>query len=247
MAGALHPPSSRRRQGAPQNRAQSPRCRHARSFELNLIVFDQGVGEELVGCLLERGFRLLLVAAFDLDVEHLALAHACHAGNAEGFERPLDRLALGVKDAGFERNGDAGLHRVSSCSRYVAKFRRKPAQCTGAAAVCSKSRPRPATWPLSPTSRSAAQNAACVLETTGMPWRASSGCATPSVRKPPQEISRPSAPGTAVQTLEPSAMISASLLLPGSPKPNRPKPSSASTSKPCAIRKALSRLFTSSA
>src|SRR2546430_13191858 len=41
-------------------------------------------------------------------------------------------------------------------------FKHKPLQCTGAAVDCSRSRPRPATRPLSPTSRSAAQNAACV-------------------------------------------------------------------------------------
>src|SRR5262245_32201826 len=39
------------------------------------------------------------------------------------------------------------------------KFRHKPLQCTGAAVDCSRSRPRPATRPLSPRSRSAAQNA----------------------------------------------------------------------------------------
>ena len=59
----------------------------------------------------------------------------------------------------------------------------------GSACACSSSGPSPATWPLSPTRRSAAQNAAWVLDTTGMPWRSSSGFATPSVRKPPQEIS----------------------------------------------------------
>ena len=46
----------------------------------------------------------------------------------------------------------------------------------------------PPTWPLSPTSRIAAQNAAGVEETTGSPWSASSGLWTPSVRRPPHEI-----------------------------------------------------------
>src|SRR5262245_43378722 len=277
MRARLRPSSQHRPRAGPRGRCRerSRRCRRAtRSFHINSIILDQDVGEQLVGGLLERRLGLLAAASLDLDVEHLALAHARHAGDPERFERTLDRLALGIEDTGFERDGDARFHAIPifligtppsiwpespaaqapaaqaaaaapTCPQR-AKSRGKPPQCTGAAAR-SRRRPRPATWPLSPTSRSAAQNAACVLATTGMPWRASSGAATPSVRKPPQEISRPSAAGASPQALEPSAMMSASLLLPGSPKPNRPKPSSASTSKPCAVRKALSRLLTSSA
>src|SRR5262249_2300258 len=73
---------------------------------------DHRVGEELVGGLLERRFRLLAVARLDLDVEHLALTHAGHACDSERLERALDRLALRVEDAGLEGHGDAGLHGV---------------------------------------------------------------------------------------------------------------------------------------
>src|SRR5204862_6928626 len=78
--------------------------------ELHIIVLDQRIGEQAVGRLLERGLRLLAVAAVELYVEHLALADAYHAGNAEGFERTLDRLALRIEHARFERHGDTGLH-----------------------------------------------------------------------------------------------------------------------------------------
>ena len=50
------------------------------------------------------------VAAVDLDVEHLALAHAGDAGDAERLQRALDRLALRVEDAGLQGDGDAGFH-----------------------------------------------------------------------------------------------------------------------------------------
>src|SRR5262245_22574950 len=278
MSARLRRSSRRRPRAAPpwRYRERQRRCRRAtRSFHVDPIVLDQGVGEELVGGLLQRGLGLLAAAPLDLDVEHLALAHARHAGDPKRFERTLDGLALGIEDTGFERDGNARFHAIPSsfligtppsiwpespaaqalaaqaaaaaatCPQR-AKSRRKPPQCTGAAAR-SRRRPRPATWPLSPTSRSAAQNAACVLATTGMPWRDSSGAATPRVRKPPQEISRPSAAGASPQALDPSAMMSASLLLPGSPKPNSPKPSSDCTSKPCAARNAARRLLTSSA
>src|ERR1700756_907221 len=89
-----------------------PRYRRVvRSFHLDLIVLDQRIGEELVGRLLERGLRRFAIAPLDLDIEDFALAHARHAFDAQRFERPFDRLALGIEDAGFEGDGDAGLHR----------------------------------------------------------------------------------------------------------------------------------------
>src|ERR1051325_8533363 len=76
------------------------------SFDLDVVILDQGIGQKLVGCLLERSLRRLAVASLDLDVEHLALAHTRHAGDAERLERTLDRLALGIEDSGFEGDGD---------------------------------------------------------------------------------------------------------------------------------------------
>src|SRR5262249_13852601 len=203
-------PGRRRAGQRGRRRARQPELRCAGysrvhlSQQLHIIVLDHRIGEELVGRLLECGFRLLAVGRFDLDVEHLALAHAGHARDAERPERALDRLALRVEDAGLEGYGDAGLHGVlmrsaAGCLPGI-DIRAIPAvnsmralsSCTGAPASPNRG-PHPATWPLSPTSRIAAQNAAGVLDTTGTPWRSSSGLATPSVRKPPQEIRMPSA------------------------------------------------------
>src|SRR5207244_528136 len=83
----------------------------ASSQHLDLIVLDDDVGEELVGRLLERRLGARSVDAVELDVEHLALAHAGDAGNAERLERAFDRLALGVEHARLEGDGDAGFHR----------------------------------------------------------------------------------------------------------------------------------------
>ena len=62
----------------------------------------------LISC---GGLRRFAIAPLDLDIEDLALAHARDAFDAQRFERPFDRLALGIEDAGFEGDGDAGLHR----------------------------------------------------------------------------------------------------------------------------------------
>src|SRR5262245_60785291 len=73
-----------------------------RSFDLDLIVLDHGVRQELLGRLLERRLGRRGIAAVELQVENLALAHAADAGNAERLQRPLDRLALRIEDAGFQ-------------------------------------------------------------------------------------------------------------------------------------------------
>ena len=95
--------------GGAERRHQNAGAQRAH-FDLDPVVLDDRVGEQLVGRLLEQRLGLLAVAALDLDVEHLALAHACDAVDAERFQRPFDRLALRIENAGFQGDGDAGLH-----------------------------------------------------------------------------------------------------------------------------------------
>src|SRR5437764_3768240 len=104
-----------------------PRCprRATPSFQLDLIILDQRIGEELVGRLLKRGARRFAVAPFELDVEDFPLADARYARNAQRFERALNRLPLRVENPGFESDGDAGLHRLSCTHRYGAN----PGKC----------------------------------------------------------------------------------------------------------------------
>src|SRR4051812_24532765 len=90
------------------------------SQQFHIIVLDYRVREQLVGGCLERRLGRALVIALKLDVEHLALAHAGDAGNAERFQRTFDGLALRVENAGFERDGDTSLHGGSSLNaRFV--------------------------------------------------------------------------------------------------------------------------------
>ncbi len=80
--------------------------------DLDAVVLDHGVCEQLLRRVPEPGLGTGAVAVGDLDVEHLALAHAGDAGDAERFERALDRLALRIENAGLECDCDAGLHRA---------------------------------------------------------------------------------------------------------------------------------------
>ena len=56
------------------------------------------------------GLGLGLVGAGELDVEHLALAHAGDAIDAERFQRPFDGLALRIENARFQCDGNARFH-----------------------------------------------------------------------------------------------------------------------------------------
>src|SRR5271165_85948 len=93
----------------------------ASPLEIHIIILDQGIGEKLVGGLLERGFGTLAIAPGDLDVEDLALAHARNPLDAQRLERALDRLSLGIEDAGFQSDNDPRFHDIhpspAKCSR----------------------------------------------------------------------------------------------------------------------------------
>src|SRR5579859_4656199 len=74
---------------------------------LDPVIFDDGVCEQLFGRRLQRGLGAGAVLALDLDVEHLTLADAGDAADAERFQRALDRLPLGIQNPRFQGDGDA--------------------------------------------------------------------------------------------------------------------------------------------
>src|SRR6478735_434748 len=82
-----------------------------RSKRLNLVVLDQGVGEQLLAELAEplRALRLQLDHAADVDV--------LDALEAERRQRLLDGLALGVEDALLGADQHARLHWCQSSDR----------------------------------------------------------------------------------------------------------------------------------
>src|SRR5262245_18468389 len=79
-------------------------------FDLDMIILDHGVREKFLSRLPERGLGAGAVVAVKLDIEHLALAHAGDAADAQRLQRALDGLALRIEDARLERHGDARLH-----------------------------------------------------------------------------------------------------------------------------------------
>src|SRR5262245_57968482 len=91
-----------------------------------MIILDHSVREQFLGRLPERRLGAGAIAAVELDVEHLALAHAGDAADAERFQRALDGLALRVEDARLERDGDARLH-VGPNGAFAARPRRSSA------------------------------------------------------------------------------------------------------------------------
>ena len=67
--------------------------------QFDSIVLDHRIRQQLVGGILQRGLRLGLVGAGQFDVEHLALADAGDAIDAERFQRAFDGLALRIENA----------------------------------------------------------------------------------------------------------------------------------------------------
>src|SRR5688500_17626036 len=80
------------------------------SRDLASVVLDYRIGEKALAGLLQRRLGLALVGGVKLDVEHLALAHAGDALDAERFQRALDSLALRIEHAALQGDGDAGFH-----------------------------------------------------------------------------------------------------------------------------------------
>src|SRR3569833_1122247 len=83
------------------------------SNDLDAVILDHRVRQQLVGGLAQQRFGLFRVAAFEFDVEHLALADRGDTLNTERTQCTFDRLALRIENAGFQGNGDASFHRCS--------------------------------------------------------------------------------------------------------------------------------------
>src|SRR5581483_9947497 len=89
--------------------------------DLDPVLFDDGVGEDVVG----NRFDVLLClvagdAVGDGDIEILALTDGGDTMIAESVQRGTDGLTLRIKDRGFQRNEDARFHRgISIMARGV--------------------------------------------------------------------------------------------------------------------------------
>src|SRR5580692_12679918 len=81
-----------------------------KSNHVDAIILDHRVGEELLASRFERRFRPRRIAARELDVEDLALTHACDPFYAERTQRALDRLALRIENPVLQSDGDARFH-----------------------------------------------------------------------------------------------------------------------------------------
>src|SRR6516162_9348379 len=86
------------------------------SAQFDSVIFDHGIGQELLGGAFERCLGAGPIRAFDFDVKDLALPHAGHSPDAKRAQRPFDGLALWIENTGLERDSDARLH--SSLHKY---------------------------------------------------------------------------------------------------------------------------------
>ena len=78
---------------------------------LNLVILlDHRIGEQLFAHRLEVCFGTIGVAARQLQVDDLALAHLAHRVKAQAIQGMADGLALRVENTILEGNEDARFH-----------------------------------------------------------------------------------------------------------------------------------------
>jgi hypothetical protein len=78
---------------------------------LDLVVLDQGVGEQLLAELVEP------LRALGLELDHPPDVDLPDPLESERRQRPLDRLALGVEDPLLGPDQDASLQKLSPVIR----------------------------------------------------------------------------------------------------------------------------------
>src|SRR3954470_21392107 len=93
---------------------------------LDAVILNDGVGEQLLSRLLQGRLRLGGIAVRDFDIEHLALANARDAIDAERLQRALDCLPLWIEHAGLQSDSDTRFHRSLVCRRKVRGGRSAP-------------------------------------------------------------------------------------------------------------------------
>ena len=82
------------------------------AFQVDLVVFDHGIGQQALAHLFDGGFRLGGVAFGQIQFNELALTDIVDAGEAERAESVLNRLALRIENTGLERDVDFGFHEI---------------------------------------------------------------------------------------------------------------------------------------
>jgi hypothetical protein len=95
------------------------------SQNLDPVAFDHRVGEQLFAHRLHIRLGLGGVGMGEVKLDHLALTHPGDAFEPQRAERVAHGLALRIKDAGFQHDGNAGFHRGLFGFGVVTIFRRK--------------------------------------------------------------------------------------------------------------------------
>src|SRR5579859_2131880 len=82
----------------------------ASAHQLDLVVFDDGIGQQGLAHLLDGRLGGGLVGLRQLDLDELALADILDAAEAQAGQGVLHRLALGIEDAVLQGNMNSGFH-----------------------------------------------------------------------------------------------------------------------------------------
>src|SRR5581483_4857492 len=102
----------RQLQARARPRRRSPASAPGSALELVGVVLDHCVGEKLSAYPLNLLAGPVLVAFGQIDLDVLALSDVVDADETQTRQGMLNSLALGIENAGLERDPDARLHRI---------------------------------------------------------------------------------------------------------------------------------------
>lgn len=85
------------------------------SFKTDAVILDHGIGQKFLASCFREGAGALRRVSFKRHFDEFADADVFDAGEAKGGECMLNGLALGVENAGLERDVNLSFQSLTSC------------------------------------------------------------------------------------------------------------------------------------
>lgn len=85
------------------------------SFKADAVIFNDRIGQKFLASFFREGACVLFGKTFERHFDEFADADIFDAGEAERSKCMLNGFALGVENAGLERDVNLGFQTITSC------------------------------------------------------------------------------------------------------------------------------------